>query len=158
MPIPPEEMLEMFGRSQTFFVASGRRWVRYFRDVGRLRPDEDVLDVGCGVGRIAIPLSEYLTHGTYEGMDVAEERVAWCQENISSGRANFRFQRADVLNRASNPDGSQRGSDYTFPYEDASFDFIWLISVFTHMLPDDVRRYLDEIRRVLRPGGRSLIT
>jgi SAM-dependent methyltransferase len=42
---------------------------------------------------------------------------------------------------------------FTFPYADASFDVCVLHSVFTHMLPDDVRRYLAELRRVLKPGG-----
>jgi hypothetical protein len=35
---------------------------------------------------------------------------------------------------------------------------VFLTSVFTHLLPDEVARYLDEIRRVLRPGGRCLAT
>src|SRR5207244_396487 len=51
-----------------------------------------------------------------------------------------------------------RAADYTFPYADATFDFVCLTSVFTHLLPEEVARYLDEIRRVLRPGGRCLAT
>lgn len=154
---PPEGMLGMFGGPQGF-ASSGRNWVAYFREVCELEPDESVLDVGCGAGRVAVALTDYLTGGTYEGLDVAAERVRWCQENITPRWPSFRFQVADVLNRASNPDGGGRGSDYRFPYEDASFGFAWLISVFTHMLPDDVEQYLGELRRVLRPGGRLLIT
>ncbi|HYM35554.1 MAG TPA: class I SAM-dependent methyltransferase, partial [Steroidobacteraceae bacterium] len=37
-------------------------------------------------------------------------------------------------------------------------DFTFLTSVFTHMLPDDLAHYLGELRRVLKPGGRCLIT
>jgi 16S rRNA G527 N7-methylase RsmG len=39
----------------------GAQWVEYFTTVCRLRPNERVLDVGSGGGRVAIPLSQYLT-------------------------------------------------------------------------------------------------
>ena len=45
-----------------------------------------------------------------------------------------------------------------FPFADASFDFVFVTSVFTHMLPNEVGNYLREIRRVLKPTGRCLIT
>ena len=44
------------------------------------------------------------------------------------------------------------------PFPDATFDVVLLKSVFTHMLPADVRHYLQEISRVLKQGGRSIIT
>src|SRR5262249_6440676 len=44
--------------------------------------------------------------------------------------------------------------EFVFPYADASFDFVFLTSVFTHMLPAEVAQYLREVRRVLRPAGR----
>jgi SAM-dependent methyltransferase len=42
---------------------------------------------------------------------------------------------------------------YEFPCEDRSQDLTFLYSVFTHMFPGDVARYLSEFSRVLRPGG-----
>ena len=47
-------------------------------------------------------------------------------------------------------------TEFRFPYESESFDLVFLSSVFTHMRAPDVRHYLDEIHRVLRPGGRCL--
>ncbi|HVF50857.1 MAG TPA: class I SAM-dependent methyltransferase, partial [Pyrinomonadaceae bacterium] len=44
------------------------------------------------------------------------------------------------------------------PFPDRHFDFVVLNSVFTHMLPDDVENYLSEIARVLKVGGRCLIS
>jgi cyclopropane fatty-acyl-phospholipid synthase-like methyltransferase len=49
-------------------------------------------------------------------------------------------------------------ADYRFPYEDDTFDAAVLISVFTHMLPRDVDRYLGEIARVLKRNGRIFAT
>jgi SAM-dependent methyltransferase len=49
-------------------------------------------------------------------------------------------------------------STVRFPYDDASFDFVFATSVFTHLLPDAGARYLVESRRVLRPGGRLFAT
>ena len=51
-----------------------------------------------------------------------------------------------------------RASDYSFPYCPGSFDVVVSASVFTHMLPADVERYLTEVARVLRPGGRCFIS
>lgn len=55
--------------------------------------------------------------------------------------------------RAYNPHGLVPASAYRFPCRDQSFDFIFLASVFTHMLPDAVEHYLHEISRLLVPDG-----
>jgi ubiquinone/menaquinone biosynthesis C-methylase UbiE len=51
-----------------------------------------------------------------------------------------------------------KASEYRFPFEPSAFDYVFLTSVFTHMLPADVEHYLREIARVLKPGGHALIT
>ena len=71
---------------------------------------------------------------------------------------NFRFQVADVHNKEYNPKGTYKASEYEFPYKKASFDFVILSSAFTHILPDEVPNYLSEIERVMKPGGRAMIT
>ncbi|HEY8293117.1 MAG TPA: class I SAM-dependent methyltransferase, partial [Thermomicrobiales bacterium] len=87
------------------------------------------------------------------GFDVIPELVAWCQQEITPRYPQFRFQVADVYNGEYHPPGAAAAARYRFPYADASFDFVLLVSVFTHMLPDDVYHYLAEIARVLKPGG-----
>jgi ubiquinone/menaquinone biosynthesis C-methylase UbiE len=57
-----------------------------------------------------------------------------------------------------NPGGRIRPDDYRFPFPDSSFDLVLLKSVFTHMMPVAVETYLREISRVLKTGGRSVIT
>jgi SAM-dependent methyltransferase len=106
-----------------------------------------------------MPLTTYLAPGSrYEGFDINPVGVRWCRETITPRHPNFRFQLADVHNAYYNPAGSQRAADYVFPFDDASFDFVFLGSVFTHMVPEEVDNYLGQIARVLRPGGRVLAT
>jgi SAM-dependent methyltransferase len=123
-----------------------------------LRPDERVLDVGSGAGRVAIPLSDYLTEGTYEGFDTSAPSVEWCRENITPRAPNFTFRHVDIHNKTYNPAGTIDPGSFRFPYEDSAFDFVYLTSIFTHMLPADIEHYFAEIARVLRPDGRWLAT
>jgi SAM-dependent methyltransferase len=139
--------------------SAGRRYLRAFVDLGGLRPDHAVLEPGCGTGRMAEPLADYLDEsGSYDGFDVVAKAVDWCRKNIARGRPNFRFRHVDVLNPAYNPRGTLDPGSFEFPYEDDAFDFVFLTSVFTHMLPPEVRHYLGEIHRVLRPSGSCLMT
>jgi SAM-dependent methyltransferase len=140
------------------FTRTGEEFLGYFTELGGLRPDHDVLDVGCGIGRMAVPLLSYLDSGTYAGFDVGEEMIKWCQKRITARRADFRFTWAPVYNRKYNPFGTVSATEFRFPYADDSFDFVFATSLFTHLVLPDAAHYLREIERVLRPGGRSLLT
>jgi len=117
-----------------------------------LRPAHRVLDIGSGVGILALSLIGYL-RGGYDGVEIHPEAVAWCQRAITRRHPTFRFHRADLASSAYNPHGLVPASAYRFPFPDQSFDFIFLGSVFTHMLPDPVEHYLHEISRLLAPDG-----
>jgi SAM-dependent methyltransferase len=125
-----------------------------------LRPDHDVLDIGCGVGRTARYLCDYLdAESHYEGFDIMEQLIEWCQGHITPLFPNFRFRFVPVFNSAYLPDPSlPSASELRFPYPDESFDFVFAHSVFTHLSPDASINYLGEINRVLRPGGRCYST
>lgn len=161
IPDPPLDLIEyVCGVADVDFA---RRVGRYHRDFFvnncGLRPEHRVLEVGCGVGRIAAPLTEVIAPpGCYHGFDISERAVAWCRANISEPFPHFRFRHADVFNEFYNPRGSTRGRRYRFPYPTGSFDFVYLTSVFTHLLPHDLQNYLREVSRVLAPGGRCVMT
>ena len=140
------------------FKSVGRILVGWFQTYGDLKPDEKVLEIGCGIGRIAIPLTQYLRGGSYDGFDIVSHGIEWCRQRVTPRYPNFRFFHSDIYNQCYNPQGKLAGHEYTFPFEDRSFDFVFLTSVFTHMLPEDVERYTAEIGRVLRPGGRCFCT
>lgn len=146
-------------RDPRHYRATAEEFFEYFKTLCNLHPDERILDVGCGSGHMTIPLSGYLCpKGEYYGFDVNRPVIEWCRANISSEYPNFNFQVADIYNAAYNPTGKHSASEYTFPYESEFFDFVFAKSVFTHLPPEDLNRYLGEIARVLRTGGRALLT
>ena len=141
------------------FEAIGREFLGHFVALAALQPTDRVLDIGCGPGRMALPLTGYLAaDGRYVGMDVVARAIRWCQRCISRPYPNFTFLHADVFNQRYNPGGTVQARDYVFPFADRSFDFVFLTSVFTHMYPEDSRHYLHEIARLLRPAGRVFCT
>ncbi len=154
--VPPKSMI-FVGDSN--FEDTGQEYIGYFIELANIQPNNRILDVGCGIGRMAIPLTSYLSkEGEYWGFDVVTRGIEWCQKRISSKFSNFHFHLIDVYNKHYNPNGKIRAKDFQFPYGNGFFDFVFLTSVFTHMLPTDLENYLNEISRVLKTGGKCLIT
>jgi SAM-dependent methyltransferase len=157
-----EEMLppsDGFSVGTGDFQAIGLSFVEEFKRSCDLAPHHHVLDVGCGTGRIAIPLTQYLSSDArYEGFDPVREAVRHCRKRISPSYPNFRFQLANLYNRNYSPWGRYKDSEYRFPYEDGAFDLVFAVSVFTHLLPEGTERYLEEAARVMKPGGNFLAT
>jgi SAM-dependent methyltransferase len=89
---------------------------------------------------------------------VNREQIEWCSEVITPVFPNFEFAHVDVANSTYNEKGAVGGSEFRFPYADESFDLVFMTSIVTHMLPATVERYLAETTRVLKGGGRALIT
>lgn len=142
------------------FVKHGKRILSQFVEFGGLKPTHRVLDVGCGIGRLAVPLTNFLDRekGSYEGFDIVKSGIDWCKKNIQSRFPNFNFTHIDLRNELYNLKTDTRSTEFVFPYNDNDFDFVFLTSVFTHMMPDDVNSYLGQISRVLKPGGTCFST
>ncbi len=153
--IPPLKLRHIIGEDD--FKSS--IYARQLRVYCGLKPSEKVLDIGCGCGRLAVSLTGYLNaRGQYEGLDIIKEFIDWLQANITPRYPNFRFLHTNVWNSSYNPKGKIIASKYKFPYGNEQFDVAYLGSVFTHMFPQDLENYLSEISRVLKPGGRCLIS
>ena len=158
--IPPEKLI-IDNAVGTFdyenvvkaFVDIGKGITDQFIQQGFVYPKSRVLDMGCGLGRLAWPLTEFLTEGSYDGVDVVKSSIAWCKENYSE-YDNFRFHHANLFSTFYNPKAKQKAVDYKFPFDDKAFDFQWSTSVFTHMMLDEVDNYLSEISRTLRKNAR----
>jgi SAM-dependent methyltransferase len=156
-PMTPPRRLRTVGSNSKFrsdFTAIGKTMLGHLINVGGLRPEDRVLEVGCGVGRMPIVMTPYITTGSYDGFDLVEDSIEYCQQVITPRYPNFRFKHADIWNSTYNRQGAIQPAQFRFPYPDASFTFVFLTSVFTHMQWQEVEHYLREIARVLVPGGR----
>lgn len=159
--LPPKRMRPCGANFQDdeFYLESAKREADRLAEHMSLSLESSLLDVGSGPGRLAIGITQRVGEiAKYRGVDVAEESVRWGQSYITPEHPNFQFVHIDVENRRYNPEGSGKDSGFTFPFDDREFDIITLYSVFTHMLTDGVRSYLEEFQRLLRSGGRIYLT
>lgn len=148
LPMPPADLLVAVNSSadQAWFSERGRADARHFLDlavaeglvVGR---PLTVVDFGCGCGRIARWLAPQIEAGggRFHGSDLNPRLVAWCAANLQ---------------------GRYTVNDLAPPLDlpDASVDFIYAYSVFTHLAEATVIAWAAELARVLRPDGRAVIT
>lgn len=100
-----------------------------------------VLDFGCGSGRLLVGWHALAGGHTLAGCDINAELVDWARAHLPPG----------IDLRVSLPLPP-------LPYADASFDTVFAVSVFTHLALDSQRRWVDELRRILKPGGALLVT
>lgn len=98
-----------------------------------------LLDFGCGCGRV-IRRWRDLGETHLHGCDYNPRLVEWCRRSLP-------FARFEI-----------NGLAPPLPYEDGAFDFVYALSVFTHLTEDLQDRWLRELRRVLAPGGVLLVT
>ena len=118
-----------------WFIGRRKIFLRVLdRELGPgLGDDRRVLDVGCGTGTMLGYLARY---GQAEGVDADEQAVRFCRS-----RGLDRVQHV--------PNGS-------LPFADGSFDLVTALDVIEHI--DDDRGTVQELHRVLRPGGRLLVS
>jgi SAM-dependent methyltransferase len=155
---PPELMLTEGINVIEEWFRWAEEWSVLLRVYGGLQQDSRVLEIGCGLGRIAFPLRYVLTEGSYSGFDICGYKIKFLKETFELAHPNFSFAHADIHNTEYNPKGVLPASGYSFPYADGSFDLVYAASVFTHMLPENTAHYFQEAGRVLRPGGCCLFS
>lgn len=146
LPVPLPGLLHLVAGTAdaSWFLDSGRRGFQSIVDTLKTNGVEasrlsDVLDFGCGCGRVtrywqAFP--DVRVHGA----DYNSRLIAWCGRHLPFGRF--------VVNQPAPP----------LPYPDASFDLAYALSVFTHLPEESQVAWIQELRRILRPGGLLLMT
>ncbi len=136
----------------------GEEWSNLLRAHGALSSTSDVLEIGCGLGRIAFAIRYLLRAGNYTGFEIVQRKIEFLERTFHRAHPHFAFRWADVRNSYYNPKGRLLPTQYTFPADDASQDLVYAASVFTHMMPDNAKHYFAEAARVLRPGGRGVFS
>jgi ubiquinone/menaquinone biosynthesis C-methylase UbiE len=106
-----------------------------------LKPNDYLIDVGCGSGRLSMPLSSYLKTGSYLGTDIVQDLLDFAQEKVN--KSNFKF----VLTNG-----------FTIPKEENTVDIVSFFSVFTHLLHEQTYNYLIDAKRVLKSGGKIIFS
>lgn len=157
-PLIPPRRLHFVGDSD--FRSTGTEFLGHFKALADLSSGDRVLDIGCGIGRMARVLVPVLAPptGSYDGFDVSRRGIEWCRRHYTQTPVPFRFAHVDLHHPEYNPGGAGDSDRFRFPYPDASFDLAIATSVFTHLLDGAVANYLAEAARVLAPGGRLFST
>jgi SAM-dependent methyltransferase len=147
-PVPPPLLrYRVHGRlNLESFLQSGRDLTgdvtRLLAGQGRKIGDfHDVLDFGCGCGRVLRYLGPQAPDTRFYGCDIDEDAIRWCQGNF-----------ADLGAWTVNPDSPPTD------YPDAKFDLIVAVSVFTHLDEAFQFAWLDELKRISEPGGLLLLS
>ena len=140
-PLPPPRLRRRVERtsSRREFVVVGRQAAADLRDAFESVRDPGAdygrwLDFGCGAGRIARFVDGFPMVRTMWGVDVDEEAIRWNGNHLPGDYLALTETRS-------------------LPFPDGSFDVVFSVSVFAHFDEKSQREWLNEIHRVLRPGG-----
>jgi ubiquinone/menaquinone biosynthesis C-methylase UbiE len=155
----PIGLLNLTGGGPDQFHVISQYHIAALQEVAPLRPEMNILEIGCGIGRDAIPLTKILSkNGSYLGIDISQESITWDSENITARFPNFRFICHDIKEPWYNPNGKLSLRDCSIPLPENSVDLVILQSVLTHMLRDNISLYLKEFSRVIRDDGHIYAT
>lgn len=156
IPVP---LLNLTGGGTETFELISSQHISSLRKFIDLSYTDHVLEIGCGIGRDAIPLTKILSpDARYVGIDIIEPSIKFCQKEISARYSNFQFVHFDVDDKLHNPSGTHQMTEYRLPVADQSIDKVFGWSVFTHMWEHDILHYLREFYRVMKPGAKALLT
>lgn len=150
IPIPPLEMRKLVGPTKIgeFDNPKGKLIYPYLKE----RDYQKVFDFGCGCGRIARQLlMQKPVPNKYTGIDLHQGMVNWCTANLSPCNMNFKFIHHNAYYQGFNPTGSSRL--LSFPVEHNHYTLALAVSVFTHLIEEQVDFYLTEITNVLENRG-----
>ncbi len=141
-------------KDDNFYIKSAEgeanRLVDYFQCTQKTR----VLDVGCGQGRLPIGILRVIGEINYLGIDVDKASIDWCRRYIERDHPSFKFRHVNFQNDRYNKAGIGIDNGFSFDVESKSIDIVFLYSVFSHTIENDMKAYLKEFLRILDEGGK----
>ncbi len=153
VPLPPKE-LRFMNENDSEFLSKVDSYLNLALEY--VDP-KVVLDLGCGYGRFAYALMRKPYNGQYLGMDILPRHIRWLRENISTLDPRYQFQHIDIHNSRYNRHGKLTVDDIMFP-ENFKPDLVVMLSLFTHMLENEIRIYLERIREILEENSIVIAT
>lgn len=146
-PVPPNSSMRKTGSTgiRQYFVggirtylpiATAAEWV----GVDLRSGGKNVLDFGCGVARQLLHFTRHYPGNHYFACDVDDTSIAFIRRDYPTVES--------YTNRFHPP----------LAYDDATFDMVYSVSIFSHLDPQDHGAWLDELSRVTRPGGHLFLT
>jgi SAM-dependent methyltransferase len=152
-PLPPDHLRVGVGDGD--YYAVGEDIVARLKELAGLGPSSRILDIGCGLGRVAWPLARELgPAGSYDGFDTADIFIDWCANGLALDPQRVRFHWFDIYSSVYNPQGTINGEHLRFPWRDGAFTLAIATSLFTHLSAAATVNYLCEVARTLEKGGR----
>lgn len=146
LPVPPGRLIYLVAGTYDvdWFLTLGRRGADAIRDT-LARNNIDIskfaamLDFGCGCGRVMRYFAD-LKNVAVHGCDYNSRLIDWCAKGLTFAKVK--------TNQLPPP----------LPYDAGTFDFVYALSVFTHLGEDLQFAWMDEMRRVIKPGGYLYMT
>jgi SAM-dependent methyltransferase len=82
--VPPERLMHDGPPTYSDFKQNAEEFLQLYIDLCDLKRNERILDIGCGIGRKTVLLTDYLNdHGSYEGLDIVLSGIEWCSRKIT---------------------------------------------------------------------------
>jgi SAM-dependent methyltransferase len=145
-PVPPKDLRSKTASAdEEVFLWTGMLDLSNFWDIyqrhGGLPTGRraSILDFGCGAGRMVRYLGQMADVDAH-AIDINPDLVKWCQKNLTAVKT------------------AQNTEAPPMPFPDAGFDMVYSMSIFTHLPADNTQAWLEDIGRVLRPGGLMIVT
>jgi ubiquinone/menaquinone biosynthesis C-methylase UbiE len=104
-----------------------------------LRPDDRILDLGCGTGTLTLLLKSQHPESRVAAIDADPQILGIAREKAARAGLDIDFHQV---------------MSYALPFPDASFDHVFSSLVFHHLTREQKLGTLAEVLRILRPGGR----
>ena len=144
-----------------YYLTAGANFWLYAFAQGWANLNSHIVDLGSGCGKGAATLRdfEYMGQrfgGHYYGFDVDGDMVRWCQQNFAP--EHFTFRKVDMFSALYSPAEQTKERVRLQGCEDGSIDLVVSHSLFSHLLENDLRNYVQESARVLRSGGVMVMT
>jgi len=127
------------------YGVSGRAVLSYLVKLG-LKPDDACVDYGCGTLRVGVHLIKYLNRGRYWGLDISEFLINEGQSLIGNELWEEKQPNLKVISDESVTQAAA-----------AKASFLISTKVLIHVHPDELKEYLYDVVRIIKPSGQAII-